>query len=74
MGKYLDVGEKGVHFQDVAENVAKQYMKKGVPKEKAMEIGKRVAGAVFWRKFGKRRGKKIISKAKRIARASRRRR
>jgi len=74
MGKYLDVGEKGVHFEDVARKIAKEYEKKGYPKEKALEIGRKTAGKIFWHKFGKRGGKKIIAKAKRIARRSRGRR
>ena len=74
MGKYLDVGEEGVHFEQVARKIAKEYEKKGYPKEKAMEIGRRTAGKIFWHKFGRRRGKKIIAKAKRMARQSRGRR
>ena len=70
LGKFLDVGKKGVHFQDVAEKVAREYMKKGYSKKEAEKIGRKVAGKIFWHKFGKKRGRKIIAKAKRIAKRS----
>ena len=47
MGQYLDVGKKGVHFQDVVEKIAKEYMKKGHSKKEAYEIARKTAGKVF---------------------------
>ena len=74
MGKYLDVGVKRVHFQDVVKKVAQQYIKKGYSKRKALEIGRKVAGKIFWAKFGKKRGRKIIRKALKRAKRARRKR
>ena len=74
MGKFLDVGVKGVHFQDVEEKIYREYRKKGYSDKKAREIARKTAGKIFWQKFGKKGGRKIIAKAKRIARARRGRR
>lgn len=64
MGKYLDVGKKGVHFNQVANRITREYIKKGYPPEKAREIGRKTAGKVFWHKFKKKKGRKIIKRAK----------
>ena len=67
----MDVGKKGVRFKDVAEKVAKFYKKKGYSRREAEEIGKKVAGKVFWRKFGKKRGREILRKARKPKRRKR---
>ena len=64
MGKYLDVGKKGIHFNQIANKVAREYIEKGYPQKKAREIGRKTAGKIFWNKFGKRRGSRIIRKAR----------
>lgn len=74
MGKFVDVGKKGVHFQDVANRIARYYRRKGYSPKKARSIGRRTAGKIFWSKFGRRRGRRIIRTAKRKARRVRRRR
>ena len=74
MGKYLDVGKRGTSFDDVVRKVRAFYMSKGYSYEEANEIAHRVAGKVFWTKFGPEKGREIIRKARRRARASRRRR
>lgn len=60
----MDVGKKGVRFKGVSRKIARFYMKKGYSKKRATEIGKKTAGKIFWRKFGKRRGKSILRRAK----------
>lgn len=66
MGKHVDVGEKGVHFQEVVRHIEQFYIEKGYSKEKAHEIAVRTAGKIFWRKFGSSGGS-IISRALRKA-------
>jgi len=67
MGKVLDVGKKGFHFQDLVRKVYRYYRKKGMSKKKAMELAKKTAGKVFWQKFGKKQGAKIVAKARKLA-------
>jgi len=75
MGKYLDVGKKGVHFQDVERKIYRYYRKKGYSEAKARRIARATAGKIFWRKFGKKKGSKIIAKARtKAAKAKKKRR
>jgi hypothetical protein len=57
--------EEHIGFDRLAKRVAKYYMEKGYSKEEAEEIGRRVAGKVFWQKYGKSGGKAIIAWSKR---------
>ena len=66
MGKYEDVGEKGVHFENVVREIKQYYISKGYSPEKAEEIARKTAGKIFWRKFGSSGGS-IISRALRKA-------
>ena len=63
MGRYLDVGQKGVHFEDVVREIKQFYIEKGYSEEEAERIARATAGKVFWHKVGKARGRKIISEA-----------
>jgi len=54
------VGRSGKRFERLARHVARQYEKKGYSKKRAEYIGKATAGKVFWRKYGKEGGKKIL--------------
>ena len=74
MGKYLDVGKKGVSFQDVVRKIEREYIRKGYSKKRAHEIAVRTAGRVYWRKFGKKKGSRYISIARRRAARARGRR
>ena len=56
----LDKGRTGNRFKALAEQVAEEYMKKGYSRQKALQIGKAVAGKVFWRKYGKVKGSRIL--------------
>lgn len=67
MGKHVDVGEKGVHFENVVREIKQYYISKGYPPDKAEEIARKTAGKIFWRKFGSS-GSSIISRALRKAR------
>jgi len=42
--------------------VAREYRKKGYSKKRAEKIGKAVAGKVFWRKFGRKSGSRILKR------------
>lgn len=55
-----DKGRSGKRFKALAETVAEEYMKKGYSRARALEIGKAVAGKVFWRKYGKIKGERIL--------------
>ncbi|RLG44616.1 MAG: hypothetical protein DRN81_04120 [Thermoproteota archaeon] len=61
----MDVGEKGVRFEDVVRQIKRYYIKRGYSPERAEEIARKTAGKIFWRKFGKRQGAAIISRARR---------
>lgn len=75
MGRWLDVGKKGVSFQDVVKKIEQQYRKKGYSKKRAHELAVRTAGRIYWRKFGRKKGSRYISEAlRRRNRAMRRRR
>ena len=50
----------GAKFKKLSSTVTKGYLKKGYSKTRAKRIGQAVAGKVFWKKFGKRKGKKIL--------------
>jgi len=53
-------GRSGDKFKKLSSQVTKDYLKKGYSKKRAKKIGQAVAGKVFWRKFGKRTGSRIL--------------
>ncbi len=53
-------GRSGKRFKKLAGHVTKEYEKKGYSKKRAEYIGKATAGKVFWRKYGKKKGKAIL--------------
>ena len=57
MVKKLNRNYKTGKFDEIAKKSAKQYQKKGMSKKKAEQIGKKVAGKVFWNKVKKRKKK-----------------
>lgn len=58
----LAKGRSGERFKRLANQVAREYMKKGYSKKRAEQIGRAVAGKVFWRKFGRERGRRILKR------------
>lgn len=62
MGRYVDVGEKGVSFDEVVAKIRSEYIARGYSYEEADRIAKATAGKIFWKKFGGR-GSSIISEA-----------
>ena len=50
-----DLGKKGKEFKPMAEAVAKSYMKKGVSKAKATQIGKATAAKSMWKNLTKKK-------------------
>jgi hypothetical protein len=50
-----DLGKKGKQFGPMAEAVAKSYMKKGVSKAKATQIGKATAAKSMWKNLTKKK-------------------
>jgi len=62
MGKYVDVGEKGMSFDQVVAKIRAQYIARGYNYEEADRIARATAGKIFWEKFGSRGGS-IISEA-----------
>ena len=60
--KHYNVGGRTT-FQGFAKRVAKEYKRKGYSTKRARAIGRKTAGKVFWVKYGKKRGRKIIKKA-----------
>lgn len=50
-----DIGKKGKEFGPMAENVAKSYMKKGMSKAKAMQVGKATAAKQMWKSATKKK-------------------
>ena len=57
-------GRSGSRFKKLQMEVANEYMRRGYSRTKAMEIGKAVAGKVFWRKYGKSSGRRILKREK----------
>ena len=55
-------GRSGKKFQKLSKKITKEYIKKGFSKKKAEYIGKATAGKIFWQKFGKRKGSKILKR------------
>ena len=53
-------GRSGERFKKLAKEIEREYIKKGYSKKRAREIGRATAGKVFWQKFGKERGKRIL--------------
>ena len=53
-------GRSGERFKKLAEEIAEEYMKKGYSRSAAMRIGRATAGKVYWRKYGKVKGKRIL--------------
>lgn len=56
--KRLGRNYKTGNFNKIAKNVAKNYQKKGISKKKAEEIGKKVAGKIYWNKVKARKRKR----------------
>lgn len=50
-----DLQKKGKEFKPMAENVAKSYMKKGMSKAKATQIGKATAAKSMWKNLTKKK-------------------
>jgi hypothetical protein len=50
-----DLQKKGKEFKPMAEAVAKSYMKKGVSKAKATQIGKATAAKSMWKNLTKKK-------------------
>ena len=53
-------GRSGKRFKKLEREIATEYIKKGYSKKKAEYIGRATAGKVFWLKFGKRKGSRIL--------------
>jgi len=51
----VDLQGKGKEFKTVAGDVAKSYMKKGMSKEKATQIGKATAAKQMWKALTKKK-------------------
>lgn len=56
----LERGRTGERFKRLASTVAREYMKKGYSRARALEIGKAVAGKAFWRRYGRPSGRRIL--------------
>lgn len=53
-------GHSGERFKALSDEVAAEYRKKGYSAKRAREVGDAVAGKVYWRKYGKKGGEKIL--------------
>lgn len=53
-------GHSGERFHKLEKEVERGYEEKGMSKAEAERIGKATAGKVFWRKYGKKEGSKIL--------------
>jgi len=53
-------GRSGKQFKKLSKHIASQYRKKGYSKKEAERIGKATAGKIFWKKFGKKKGREIL--------------
>ena len=53
-------GRSGKAFKSLARRVEREYLKKGYSKKRAERIGRATAGKVYWEKFGKRKGSRIL--------------
>lgn len=60
-----------MRFDTLAKRIAKSYKGRKWKKKKYKtreELGRAIAGKVFWQKFGRRKGIEIIKRAKKRAR------
>ena len=57
-----DKGRTGERFKKLEKKVEREYLKKGYSKKKAKQIGKATAGKIFWKKVGKKKGKRILKR------------
>lgn len=53
-------GRSGEKFKRLASEVAAEYRKKGYSPARAKRIGEATAGKVFWQKYGRRSGSRIL--------------
>ena len=53
-------GRSGEKFKRLASEVAAEYRKKGYSAARAQRIGEATAGKVFWQKYGRRSGGRIL--------------
>lgn len=53
-------GRTGEKFKKLAREVTREYVKKSYPRKEAEKIGEATAGKVFWKKFGKAGGARIL--------------
>jgi hypothetical protein len=51
---------RGEKFRALERKIYADYRRRGFSKKRAREIARATAGKVFWRKFGKKRGSKIL--------------
>ena len=56
----LDKGRSGKRFKSLAEKIKREYIKKGYSVSRAEKIARATAGKVFWEKYGKIRGRRIL--------------
>jgi len=57
-------GRSGEHFKALEDRIYKEYRKKGYSEKRARSIARATAGKVFWQKYGKVRGKRILKREK----------
>ena len=55
-------GRSGNNFKSLEKRVEREYRKKGYSKAKAEQIGKATAGKIFWKKYGKKSGSRILKR------------
>jgi len=56
------VGRSGKKFDRLSKRVEHEYEKKGYSKKRSKEIGEATAGKIFWKRNGKKKGKKILKR------------
>ncbi|RLF61824.1 MAG: hypothetical protein DRN33_06375 [Thermoplasmata archaeon] len=56
----LAQGRSGKRFKSLESKIKREYIKKGYSKARAEKIAKATAGKIFWQKFGKRKGSRIL--------------
>ena len=55
-------GRSGKKFKRLERRVYNEYRKKGYSKSRSRQIAKATAGKVFWHKYGKKSGKRILKR------------
>jgi len=53
-------GRSGKRFKSLENRVEREYIRKGYSRARARQIARATAGKVFWEKYGKRKGKRIL--------------